>query len=747
MSSKATLEERVTQLEQQVAAIAKDRHKTAGNRQSDAGEPGRDDWTSAVGMFDGDPVMKDIIDETLKVREEDRKSAVIVLDADHITLLQHEEGGRGERVRDRVQDCSDRDIHVTAISIKEQMRGWLAAIRRQRSAEQQVTYYDRLTQVVRFFARWRVHRFDAAAERFDRLRSQCPRVGIQDLKIVLPVLTAAITLAIAVVCAQGAEKAPFRVLFSNDTTNITSNVSPYHKRGEPFRPEMLEASVDETAGCVDVHMLQPGGGWVPWWKSEICPADEHYRWLKEKARVSIDSIGEYMLNGGDLVQVFVNRCRQRSIVPFVSLRLNDYHGNEYADLLMERVRGHEEGGASKPGVLGCWQSRFYLEHPEYRIAHDPPAYKNNADKLVFKRDHGLRYQIRVNRVFNWAVPAVREHKLALIAELCQNYDIGGFELDFMRHARYFHLNETTAEQRVQIMTDFVSRVRLLLDRTAKTGQRRWLCVRVPFRMKSHRDLGIDLRKWVDAGVDMVNLSCHFVTEQQSDLAEVCRLVPEAAVYLETTYVSHRYSKPTGPRVSANEVYRKMTAEQFTTAAHLAHSRGGSGVSAFNFIYYRSLAEAESRCEPPFDALARLRDPDWVARQPQHYFTTRSGNPRWPSLMRIDSQALRRDRPVKITLDMAPPAGGWQTDGRLRVQAKTDFGDRQLVVRFNGTTLETTTDVSEPYANPYPDGLGSAETLHAWEVPVRLLKDGANTIVIQMPQGEPLVLSFVDLAAR
>ena len=73
MSSKATLEERVTQLEQQLAAIAKDRHKTAEDRQSDTGEPGRDDWTRTVGMFDGDPVMKDIIDETLKVREEDRK--------------------------------------------------------------------------------------------------------------------------------------------------------------------------------------------------------------------------------------------------------------------------------------------------------------------------------------------------------------------------------------------------------------------------------------------------------------------------------------------------------------------------------------------------------------------------------------------------------------------------------------------------------------------------------------------------
>lgn len=553
-------------------------------------------------------------------------------------------------------------------------------------------------------------------------------------------------LSVCPVGGRGAEKAPFRVLFSNDTTNVVSNVSPYHERGKPFRPEMLEASVDETVGCADVHMLQPGGGWVPWWKSEVCPADEHYRWLKETARVPIGSIGEYMLGGGDLVQVFVDRCRQRGIVPFVSLRLNDYHGNEYADLIVDRVRG---GGSdeTKPGVQGCWQSRFYLEHPEYRIADDPPDYTSNPDKLAFKRDHRLRYRIRVNRVFNWAIPAVREQKLALIAELCENYEIDGLELDFMRHARFFRLDETTAQQRMKIMTRFVSRVRELLDQSADTQRRRWLCVRVPFRLKRHHELGIDLRKWVDAGVDMVNLSCHYVTEQQSDLAKVCRTVPEAAVYLETTYVNQRYAKPLGPKVSSNEVYRKMTAEQFSTAAHLALARGGSGVSAFNFVYYRSLAEPDSRGEPPFDVLGRLRDPGWVARQPQHYFTERSGDPASPAKMRSDSRALRIDRPVRITLDMAPPRGGWRIGGRLRVQSKTSFADRRLVVRFNGTVLEATANVSEPYPNPYPDGLGSAETLRAWTVPAGLLTDGDNTIEIRLVQGEPVVLSFVDLAVK
>ena len=41
------------------------------------------------------------------------------------------------------------------------------------------------------------------------------------------------------------KKAPFKLLFSNDTTNIETCVCPYHKKGEAFPPEMLEAFLDK----------------------------------------------------------------------------------------------------------------------------------------------------------------------------------------------------------------------------------------------------------------------------------------------------------------------------------------------------------------------------------------------------------------------------------------------------------------------------------------------------------------------
>ena len=62
-----TLEERVAQLEQRVDELA-------GGRASQPQTPTKD-WRRTVGMFRGDPIMKEIIDGALRLREEERRLA------------------------------------------------------------------------------------------------------------------------------------------------------------------------------------------------------------------------------------------------------------------------------------------------------------------------------------------------------------------------------------------------------------------------------------------------------------------------------------------------------------------------------------------------------------------------------------------------------------------------------------------------------------------------------------------------
>jgi hypothetical protein len=63
--SPTTLEQRVERLEQIVEGM-----------QSEAGrEPGADDWRATVGVFANDPRAREIINEALQLREDERKQS------------------------------------------------------------------------------------------------------------------------------------------------------------------------------------------------------------------------------------------------------------------------------------------------------------------------------------------------------------------------------------------------------------------------------------------------------------------------------------------------------------------------------------------------------------------------------------------------------------------------------------------------------------------------------------------------
>lgn len=511
------------------------------------------------------------------------------------------------------------------------------------------------------------------------------------------------------------EKAPFRVLYSNDTTNVTGCVSPFHQAREPFRREMLEASVDEVAGIgVDAHFLQPGLGMVPMWPSKVLPLEEHYAWIKERYGQSPDSFGRFVLGGGDIVQIFVDRCRLRGQAPFISFRLNDAHHKEWTDA--------KKG--EKVGSLGMSVTRFYHDHPEYRIK---AGSSRGADVVQ-----------------NWAMPEVRAQKFALIQELCENYDLEGLELDFLRFYNFFRPEETTRGQRAEIVTGFVRQVRELLDRTSRDGRRRWLCARLPCVAKSFDSLGIHLPQMVAAGLDMVNLSASYFTVQQTDLAKIRAMIPNAAVYLELCHTTW-----TGEKLQPGYdviPYRRTTPEQYYTAAHLAYARGADGLSAFNFAYYREhgLAGRGPHGEPPFEIFQHLRDPQWLAKQPQHWFLAQGWNNPWvrPPIL---PRSLALGGKTGFSLDLAPPPGGWQRGGRLRLQTAEAHDDRRWRVRLNDETLAPSDDVSEPYPVPYPAMLGTRETLRAWQVPANLLRDGVNRFEFMLEAGGEPRLQFLDLA--
>lgn len=109
---------------------------------------------------------------------------MILLDTDHITVLANPESRRGDRLFDRLVASSDPSFAMTIVTAEEQMRGWLAEIRRSRQASKQVRAYKRLLMLIDFWKQWRILPFDdQAAAQFESLRRQRIRVGSQDLRI------------------------------------------------------------------------------------------------------------------------------------------------------------------------------------------------------------------------------------------------------------------------------------------------------------------------------------------------------------------------------------------------------------------------------------------------------------------------------------------------------------------------------------------------------------------------------------
>lgn len=113
---------------------------------------------------------------------------MILLDTDHINILQSR-GAQAAALIGRMDTSHDQDFGVTAITLEEQMRGWLALIHRLNNVQQQIPAYERLVGLFDFFAHWQIAPFNqGAADEFARLRGLRVRIGTMDLKIAATVL-------------------------------------------------------------------------------------------------------------------------------------------------------------------------------------------------------------------------------------------------------------------------------------------------------------------------------------------------------------------------------------------------------------------------------------------------------------------------------------------------------------------------------------------------------------------------------
>lgn len=512
---------------------------------------------------------------------------------------------------------------------------------------------------------------------------------------------------------QGAYKAPAKVLYINDITNIYTCESPFQATNAALTDEKIRESVDEVAGKVDVHMMECYG-WIPWWISTNYSGKAHYeRWQANHPQLTVSTFGKYMMQEdpanscGDMMATFVDECRQTGQSPFISFRLNDHHHLDCWDPAKINAAGSE------------WISDFLWDNSDYRIG-------DVGDEM------GL----------NWAYGHVWSNKLAMIAEICQNYDIDGLELDFLRSEFYFKTNETTLAQREAIMSNFVASVREILDETGRVAEKghRWLCVRIPCLMSRYSPLGINIDKFKAAGVDMFNISSTvYTTQQGTDLPVIRAALPRQKVYNEMT---QSIWNPAGfDSVLFTNFDGNATDEQLNTAAMLAYHYGADGISLFNFAYYRgSSASVEPYSEPPFHVIPGLADSSNLLQKTTHWYTRAKnyGNPWMPYFT-----ALRSENTVYLDVIKTEQISSGQC--LLRLIFAKDVCPEEWSVQINQVTLTPTYPILKPIPDNYQTPLGRSSQYLCYTVPIEDIVDGRNSI--KLKQLVPPVSGVTDVVYR
>lgn len=488
------------------------------------------------------------------------------------------------------------------------------------------------------------------------------------------------------------------ILYFNDSGHIT-NESPYNReRSGIVTRARIEASVREAtdAGC-DVFVSEIYG-MVPWYPSEVYSVEEHLEWFyNEFGGSGSNGFLTFAKNGNNYLNMQIDQTHEAEKLFFFSYRMNDLHGLAQGD------------NPKTASVL--WISKFFIQHPEYRIGE---TRANNGS---------ARY------MFDFRFEEVRNYKLAMIRELIENYDLDGILLDFLRAPAYFSLSKTTSQERQDIMTMFVKEVREMLDRkTAETGKEYYFGVTLPLEDTIYDEMGVNVDRLVsEAGIGMIVFWDYYHTQQNFALLDAVKTAhPDLLCYAMISQAVS-YQPDANPAV-----VRYTTDEQFYTTAYLAYAHKADGISLFNLAFYRNWqypAGTDGFYEPPFGILKNLKDVDFLAKTPQYYFLGYHYNLGRYSFNLRDVNLSENNPTLEFHLDVHAPEGGFTTDGMLVLEGVTDLVGKQMTVKCNGVVIPETVFTGFDYESPYTQLIGDGDKVRCWLVERELLEEGTNTFTV------------------
>ncbi len=241
--------------------------------------------------------------------------------------------------------------------------------------------------------------------------------------------------------------------------------------------------------------------------------------------------------GVDPYRVWIDRCREKNLSVWLTMRMNDMHQAEDFDNFQHSSFWREN--------IDLWREPYH--------------------------EHGS--------ALNYAYKEVREYQLAFVKELLERYDPDGIELDWMRIPN--HLTPRKAYEERFHLTAFMHEVKRLVQKwSRKRGHRIGISVRVPAHPDACAGVGMDAIKWAQQGLIDLIVATPFYFSSDFDipfdlwkkrLQDVKRVIPVIGG-IESTARPWIYGTPVGNTLS--------TLYGFATVGHL---RGADGFYLFNWM--------------------------------------------------------------------------------------------------------------------------------------------------------------------
>ncbi len=386
--------------------------------------------------------------------------------------------------------------------------------------------------------------------------------------------------------------------------------------------------------------------------------------------------------GLDPYAVWIARSREKGIVPWLTMRMNDVHCVDEPKNFMH--------------------SSFWVQHPEFRRVPGGGSW--------------------VDRALDYGRPEVREHAMALVRELLDRYDPDGLELDWMRFG--WHFAPGKEAEGVELLCAFMHEVRgLTKEASAKRGHAIRLGARVPADPDAARGLGMDGVRWVKEGLVDMLVPCPFWTtsdfdiplekwrEQTGDAAKGIVLAPG----LEFNIRAHP-----GGGALANDL------ESVRGFAAASYYRGADQIYLFNFMDSETIPVSQSDYRT---LLEQGMGRDTVTTLPRRHVATFHDTV--PSGSSSGAQLpLETAAGGTVRLNIGPVPEKGKAVFLLGLAARDGLDKAVLNVTVNGQACAPIADCAAP--TKYP---GVARAVQC-DCPVGALKPGCNDFTVNQSADAP-----------